>query len=383
MNVELYLATRYKTTYDATPYHLYVTRHSRSALFPLVTCYTLCAIRFSLTRIHVCVWQGDMSNKPLGIGLIGVGRHGMRYARHIVEDLPQASLRAVCRQHPQRGLDLPGAESVRVYGEARSLIDDPSVEAIIAVTPPIFSPDICRLAVQARKPLLIEKPLAVSAADARAMVTAAQQAGVPLMTAQTQRFDAAIQAMYAKRASIGRSERLLLTSHIAPKETAPNHAEGYGNRGALLEIGVHLLDLVRFLTDEEVREVSCRMDRIPPTAPDTIVSAQLIMQGGTVCILDAARLPGERVGVVEWIGSEGRLLADWTHRRFHWTGDGGEHEEKEFPLSPTVLSTLRAFLQAIESGAPMPITGEDGLRAVEIADACYLSAQAGGAPVVL
>ena len=73
-----------------------------------------------------------MKKRQLGIGLIGVGRHGMRYARHLLHDAPTAALKAVCRRHPEQGLDLPGAEAVSVYGEVRALIDDPSVEAIPA-----------------------------------------------------------------------------------------------------------------------------------------------------------------------------------------------------------------------------------------------------------
>ena len=325
-----------------------------------------------------------MSKKHLGIGLIGVGRHGMRYARHIVDDVPAASLKAVCRRHPEQGFDCPGAESVTVYGEARALINDPSVEAVIAVTPPIFSRDICRLAVQARKPVLIEKPLAASADDARAMVAAAREAGVPIMTAQTLRFDATIQELHKRRHLIGQSERLLLTSHVETKHTAPGHADGYGRRGALIEIGIHLLDAVRFLTGEEVREVRCTMNQLPPAIPETIVSAHLETQGGTVSILDIARSPGERVGMAEWSGTQGRLQADWPSRRFRWTNSTGEiREEKDYPPSRTVLATLTAFLRAIEEGTPMPITGEDGCRAVEIAEACYQSAQAGGTLVTL
>ena len=325
-----------------------------------------------------------MNKRPLGIGLIGVGRHGMRYARHLLHDVPTASLKAVCRRHPEQGLDLPGAESVTVYGEVRALIDDPSVEAIIAVTPPVFSRDICRLAVLACKPVLIEKPLAASADDARAMVASARDAGVPMMTAQTLRFDATIQEVRTRRAVIGRSERLRLTSHIETKATPPNHAEGYGKRGALIEIGIHMLDAVRFLTGDEVREVRCTMNQLPPAAPETIVSAQLVTQGGTVCSLDIARLPGERVGLAEWIGSQGQLQADWPRRRLRWTSGTGEiREEMECPPSQTVLATLTAFLRAIEEGTPMPITGEDGCRAVEIAEACYRSAQAGGASVIV
>ncbi|MCA1957714.1 MAG: Gfo/Idh/MocA family oxidoreductase, partial [Nitrospira sp.] len=172
--------------------------------------------------------------RPIGVGLIGAGRHGIRYARHIVHDLSFAVLRAVCRRHPDRGLDLPDAHSVTMYGQGESLIADPSVEAVIVVVPPALAPEICRLAVQARKPLLIEKPLAVSGAEARAMVFMARQASVPLMTAQTLRFDAAIEGVRAWKERLGRSERLLLTSHVEVKNNRVDHAQGYGGRGALL-----------------------------------------------------------------------------------------------------------------------------------------------------
>ncbi|MGH8864003.1 MAG: Gfo/Idh/MocA family oxidoreductase, partial [Burkholderiales bacterium] len=48
---------------------------------------------------------------------------------------------------------------------------------------------------------------------------------------------------------------------------------------------------------------------------------------------------------------------------------------------PTVEAMLRAFCSALTQGMPMPVTGVDGQRAVEIADACYRSAEAGGAVV--
>jgi predicted dehydrogenase len=318
----------------------------------------------------------------IGVGLVGVGRHGIRYARHILRDLPTASLMAVCRRHPEQGLDLPGCESIKVYGEARSLISDPSVDVVIVVTPPIFSREICRLAIQAQKPVLIEKPLATSVADARAMVAAARHAGVPLMTGQTLRFDSTIQEMKKRQHLIGHSQQLNLSSHIETKGRGPDHAEGYGRRGALLEFGVHMLDLVRFMTGEDVREVSCTMDQLPPLAPETVVSAKLTTQGGTLCTIDVARVSGRRIGRAEWIGSQGRLEADWTQHWLRWAGSSTV-EEWALPPSQTVLAALTAFLQAVEHRTPMPITGEDGCRAVEIADACYRSAQAGGAPVTL
>jgi predicted dehydrogenase len=188
--------------------------------------------------------------------------------------------------------------------------------------------------------------------------------------------------MKMRRHLIGQSERLILTSHIETRETSSNHADGYGRRGALLEIGVHLLDLVRFMTGDEVEEVRCTMDHLPPASPEMVACADLMTQGGTACTLDIARVSEGRVGRAEWFGSQGSLQADWIRRRLRWS-DGTNIEDWELPPSQTVLAALAAFLRAVEDGASMPITGEDGCRAVELAEACYQSAQAGGAPVTL
>lgn len=325
-----------------------------------------------------------MNSDRIGVGVIGVGRHGARYAHHLLHDLPMASLQAVCRRHPEQGFQLAGADSVKVYGEAHALIADPSVDVIVVVTPPLYSPEICRLAVQARKPLLVEKPLATTATDARTMVALAHDAGIPLMTAQTLRFDRTIQRMKRFQSSLGRSLKLDTVFQIEIRKTAPDHVAGYGKRGALLEIGVHMLDLVRFLTGDEVQTVRCTMDDIPPITPERLVSIDLITTGGTTCRMEITRTVGERAGRAIWVGSQGRVEADWIHRRICVEMNSGDKTaDLDIPPSLTVLDTLSAFLQAVNDGTPMPITGEDGCRAVEIAEACYQSAQLGGAPVIV
>jgi predicted dehydrogenase len=325
-----------------------------------------------------------VNNDRTGVGLIGVGRHGIRYARHLVEDLPTAALRAVCRRHPEQGFHVPGAESVTIYGDAQALIADPSVDVVIVVTPPIHSPEVCRLAVEAGKPLLVEKPLATTATSARTMAAQAREAGVPLMTAHTLRFDHTIQRMKALQSWIRRSHQLDLVFHIEIRETAPDHVAGYGGRGALLEIGVHMLDLVRYVTGEEPQELRCTMDRHPPGAPETRADVHVTTTGGTACRIEIARVLGSRAGRAIWTGSQGRVEADWMQRRIRCVDYAGvETLHADPPPSQTVLATLTAFLQAVNDHSPMPITGEDGCRAVEMAEACYRSAQAGGKPITL
>ena len=320
---------------------------------------------------------------PIGLGLIGVGRHGIRYARHLIQDIPSARLHAVCRQRPEQGIDVPGSQPVTVYALPEQLIADPRVDAVIVVVPPILHKDLCLAAVAARKPVLIEKPLATTYRDACVMVEAAERAGVPLMTAHTLRYDETIRSLQASRSRIGQGRRLELTSRIETKGRSVNHADGYGRRGALLEFGVHLLDLVRVLSEEEIHTVQCVLDRLPPEQPETSATVHLRTRSGIDCKIEVARVDAERVGGAKWIGLDGTLTADWIHRSLRFADSASRREEWQVPQSPTVLTTLQGFLRALQEQTPMPITGKDGCRAVEIAEACYRSAEAGGLAITL
>lgn len=317
----------------------------------------------------------------LGIGLIGAGRHGSRYIRHLLHDLPEVSLAALCRKRIGEGLPSLPTTRIPVYGDYRALIADPTVEAVVVVTPPSLCAEICLEAVKARKPMLIEKPLASTGREARAMVTAAEEAGLLLMTAQTMRFDATILMLKGHLARIGLLRYATFTSRIETKAGAQIRSPVPGQRGALLEFGVHLLDAVPFLTGEEVVAVRCELDQLPTVAPDTIAIVQVQTASGLRCVLDIARVAAGRVGRTEWVGAQGQVAADWFNHRV--SGVIGDTAPFDWAVQPqqTVLATLRAFAHAIETNTPPTVTGEDGCRAVEVAEACYRSAELGGALV--
>jgi predicted dehydrogenase len=310
----------------------------------------------------------------LGIGLIGMGRHGMRYAKHLLEPNPVARLVAVSRRDSAQGLRFAREHAVRFYDDFRQLIADPQVEAVIVVTPPALTKEICLEGIWARKPLLIEKPLALRGADAQAMAAAAERAHVPLMTAQTLRFDPVIQTLKNALPSVGSPRYLLLTNRIEPRPDLCRDPQDYGGRGVLLEIGIHLLDLVRFLTDEEVNEVRCDLDVAEGAESRAWVS--LRTEGNFRCLLDVSRVSTGRISRAEWIGEKGQLTADWARHRFSRL-TGNDLDERTMPDTPTLVLVLQAFVHALQHGTPMPVSGWDGQRAVAIADACYESAATG------
>ena len=247
------------------------------------------------------------------------------------------------------------------------------------MTAPSLTLPIAREAIHHRKPLLIEKPLAIHTADAREIVQSADRSHVPLMTAQTLRYDATILKLKDTASQIGKWKYLILTARMEHRDHSAEEVQAWNGRGALLEIGIHLLDLVRFLTGEEVREIYCEMDSIAPKAPEEQVWARLTTHSGLRCFLDVSRVSTSRMTRAEIVGENGQACADWTTSMVSVSTNKNQQEVFPFPPTHTLLHILDEFFRALTNHTPMPITGLDGLRAVELADACYQSAAAGRA----
>jgi predicted dehydrogenase len=271
---------------------------------------------------------------------------------------------------------------VRYVRDYTDLVADPAVDAVVVVTPPAYARLICLAAVEARKPILVEKPLACTGAEAREIVSAAERAGVPLMMAHTLRFDRAVLTLKARQALAGPRRYLVLTHRVEPRADAIHPPEDYGGRGVLLEVGIHQLDLIRFLTGEEVAEVRCELECAEPGMAEQRALVSLRTTGGLPCVVDVSRVSSGRVGRIEWIGAEALISADWVRHRVSWVSADRAWLEEAVEEVPTVKAALVAFADAIVRGVPVPVTGSDGMRAVEIVDACYESAESGG-PVQL
>jgi len=319
--------------------------------------------------------------KPIPIGLIGVGRHGSRYFQHLLSGETGGKLVAISRRNREEGTRLATAHSLRFYPNYQDLLADSAIHAVLIVTPPSLNLPIALEAIKYGKAILLEKPLALNCTQGRQIVEDAAKANIPFMTAQTLRYEPAIRQLQGITASLGHWEYLSCAMRF---ETRPTSAEGktsWNNHGALMEFGIHLLDLVRVLTHDEVYSVSAEIERPTSQDPEHRAYIKLITRKGLPCYLDISRVSQGRITRAEIIGTEGQALADWTAGIVRRISRGNK---TDYPCPPraTLVDLLRDFCQAIRTGSPMPITAEDGLRAVEIAEACYQSAQT-GKPVFL
>lgn len=131
---------------------------------------------------------------PLGIGLIGTRRYGSRYVAHVLTDLPQLWLAAISRRSSEGAVQARRL-GVRHHAHWEDLVRDLEVEAVIVVLTLRMHEPIAEICAAERKPLLLEKPLAVDGTTGARIVELFREAGVPLNVAQTLRYNTTIRSL--------------------------------------------------------------------------------------------------------------------------------------------------------------------------------------------
>ena len=312
------------------------------------------------------------------IGLIGVGKHGARYARHIRADFLDLELAAVARRDPQQvaaAAELFGAEA---YTDYRALIERGAVDAVIVVVPPTLHVEIVSCAARAGVPVLLEKPAVPSLASGEALAAVLRTHPIPLMVAHTLRYNSVVRVLRTACAELGPLRSLTFTQRFEPSPLGWLDDPARSGGGMILHTGVHAFDLIRVLSGLSIDAVTCQTRAVHTQHTEDNFVATLRLGGGVaLATVSCARTAGARNGHIELSGERGTLVGDHVlNRAYKVVG------MKMEPLAvgdsvPTVREVIGGFVAALRRGGPMPITFADGLRAVAVADACYESARSG------
>ncbi len=310
------------------------------------------------------------------IGVIGLGVHGLRYARHLsAAEVPGARLAMVCRRDRARGEAAARELGVAFTEDYRRVLSDSSVDAVAFVVPCDLHPTLVPEALAAGKAVLVEKPLAADAAGAAWILEAASRSRLPAMVAQTLRFNTVVRAVGARREELGELRFVTLSQRFEPsgREWLDDPAAG----GVLRNTGVHSFDLVRHLTGLEAEEVSCFASRIVTRKTEDSFCALLRLSGGLQAAVDNNRATASRSGRIELVGERGQLEGDHVHHRLVEIRGTLRRDVELPPPVPTIRECLAAFAAAVRGEAPVPIPLVEGLRAVEIVEACRTSSDTG------
>jgi predicted dehydrogenase len=321
--------------------------------------------------------------EKLRVGLIGTGKHGTRYARHIRDDCPEVEIGALCRREEAKLAAAVKEFGGRPYTDYRELIASPEVEAVIAVLPPTFHLSIVAAAAERGVPLLLEKPAAPNLRVGGEMVRILRARPFPVMVAQTLRYNAVVRALKARLPEIGALHAITLSQRFEPSPLTWLDDPRVSGGGMTLHTGVHLFDLVRFFTGGAPRSVTCQMHSVHTERTEDGFAATLHLESPNALVTaSCARTAGARNGHIGLAGEQGALVGDHVlHNATRVVGTTAEAIELGAP-SPTVREVIRDFARAVREGTPMPIPLAEGLRAVAVVDACYAAWRTGAVTAV-
>ena len=310
----------------------------------------------------------------LQVGLIGLGVHGRRYAKHLHEGVPGVRLVAVCRRNAAESDKAARELGVTGYSSAEALLDDEEVHAVLIVTPPPTHLPLIRMALDRRKPVLVEKPLTQTLAEAHEVQAAVVRSGVSLFLAQTLRYNPALLAARRELRRIAPIRSLTASQRLPHAELQWQNTESMSPLGSILNTGVHLYDLVRWMLGAEFDRVACVARRVDNPFHEDLFKLQASMQGHEALVsLEIAKCTGSRSSNLELVGAQGQIWVDYQLDSVTLL-QGTERTVLRAPDStPTLPHVLQDFAHHLEHGEPMPITALDGVRTLEVVEACYRS----------
>lgn len=311
------------------------------------------------------------------VGIIGTGRHGSRYAKHIVEDLSESfQLTAISRRSPAAE-DQAKAWKTRLYKDWRELVAAADVDAVIAVTTPNLNVEIGALCVTHNKPLLIEKPLTTDYYQAREMVENFAKASVPLTVAQTLRYNSVILALKDRLPAMGKLYAVAANQRLEPSTLSWLEDPEIAGGGIIFHTAVHLFDALRFITGQEIIRIRAVTRNIFNPRLEDLLTAELEFEGGGLGVVDASKVSPSRAGGYEFTCEKGQLLGDQIHGTLQHIKGAKLESLKVNPPGPTLLPLLQDWSTYLQNKGLNPVPGKEGLAAVKICHACRESAATG------
>ena len=322
----------------------------------------------------------------LKVGLLGAGRIGNVHAKAISAH-PGSKLVAVS------DVNIEAAEKLAAqYGaEARAtdqIIGDASIDAVLIATSTDTHSDLIEAATKAGKAVLCEKPVDLSLERARVCQKVAAASGRPVMIGFNRRFDPNFAALKAAvdRGEIGKAELLSVTSFDpAPPPVSYVRVSG----GLFRDMMIHDFDMACWIMGGLPETVTAIGSSIVDPAigavgdVDTAVVTLSFADGRIAVIKNSRRAVYGYDQRVELLGSEGLLSAgnvlENTVSKATAAGVVGAKPEFFFleRYMRAYSAEWTAFVDAVNTGSAMPVTLDDGVNALAVAEAATRSAKSG------
>jgi predicted dehydrogenase len=304
----------------------------------------------------------------LPIGVVGVGALGRHHARHLA-GLDEARLVGVHDTDHERACTVADELGTIAFDDLDALLA--RVEAVTVAVPTPAHATVGLRALGAGVPVLMEKPLAGTVAEADALIAAAARRRLQLQVGHIERYNQALRAA---------EPYLHGPRYIESHRLAPFQPRGT-DVAVVLDLMIHDLDLVLHLTGgAEATEV--RASGLPLLSSHLdIANARVEFANGAVALATASRVSRERVRRLRLFQPNGylsldlasgsgefmRVRADWQPGTGNALTDVVERIVLQAPEADALQLELRSFVHAVRGQREVVVSGEEGRAALALA----------------
>ncbi len=312
--------------------------------------------------------------------VIGVGSMGMNHAR-IYDALEGVALVAVSDTDTKSARAAASRYRARHYADHATMLDQERLDLVSVAVPTGLHHQVALDVIERGLHLLVEKPIADTVANAEEIIERAQARGVQLMVGHIERFNPAVSELKL-RLEDGQLGKMF---QIHARRLGP-FPDRIRDVGVVIDLATHDLDVMCHLTEADVVRVYAETEQEIHTLHEDSLSGLMRFQNGVVGVLDVNWLTPTKVRELYVTGEKGMFMVNYLTQDLYlyeneyvgsdWdrlgmlkgVGEGNMIKLRIGKREPLHVE-LEAFAQSVEEGGPPPVTGEDGTRALTLAQA--------------
>jgi UDP-N-acetylglucosamine 3-dehydrogenase len=304
------------------------------------------------------------AGRVLRVGVVGVGVMGSNHAR-VFAEIAGVELVGIADPDPSQRDFVSRALGCKAFADVKALLAA-GVDAVTIAAPTHLHQPIALACIRAGAHVLVEKPIASTAEEARDIIVAARRAGLVLMVGHVERFNPAVEAI--KDAIRGEDILSIAITRVGP------FPPRMSNVGVVIDLAVHDIDLIRWFTDSDIIEVQPQLSNAVAERED-IALLQFRTASGVLAHINTNWLTPFKARNVTVATREkyvsGDLLTRQVTECFGFQADGSySMRHLSVGHAEPLRAELLAFVDAVRGGRLPPVTGEDGLASLEVAIAC-------------
>jgi UDP-N-acetylglucosamine 3-dehydrogenase len=310
--------------------------------------------------------------KKLGVAVIGTGFWGRNHAR-VFKELEETELLAVCDINAERANNVAKQFGVKAYTSIGKLLKRKDIEAVSIC---VWSLNLAKetlKALNAGKHVLVEKPMATNVEQAERLLETAEEKRLHLSVGFLMRFIPGIKHMKSAIA-----DKTIGNLVCATAKRVSEWPERIGDVGVVKDTAIHDIDIIRYLFGEEPIAVYAKTGSMKYKKYEDYAQIMLTFERGKSAFIESNWLTPYKTRTLVVTGSKAIMKLDYITQELT-IENAKETIQPRYPWQEPLKLELQHFANCVLKKEKPLITGTDGLKALQIAEAALKSSAVGRA----